>query len=98
MRTYRRVIKKENHPGGWTLRLECGHEAFRSHRYTPRELPNQALCDACDLLIGSRVRKPLGTMGTITSYSGDGRFDVEWNDSPPTHWTLDELREAAEIV
>src|SRR5689334_6734313 len=98
MKTYRKVIKKEWQPSGWTLHLECGHEAFRSHRYTPQELPNQAICEACNILIGSRVRKPLGTLGTVTSYSGHGLFDVEWNDSAPTRWTLEELRESVEIV
>ena len=98
MRTYRKVVRKELFPSGWTLHLECGHEAFRSHRYSPRELPSQALCEACNFLIGSRVRKSLGILGTVTSYSGDGLFDIEWNDSASTHVTLDELRETVEIV
>jgi len=48
-------------------------------------------------LLGSKVKKPVGTLGTITNYN-NGFFEVAWNDAVTTRWTLDELREAVEII
>ena len=90
-------MEPEWQPTHWKLHLECGHVAYRSAQYTRRELPAHAICEACNSLVGSKVKKPLGALGTITSYS-DGRFEVAWNDDGLTRWTLDELREEVEII
>ncbi len=97
MTPWRKVVEKERQPTIWTLRLECGHVAYRSAQYSLRELPSQVLCEGCQSLIGSQVKNPLGKLGTISRYR-DGLFDVEWNHNGLTRWTLDELREAAEIL
>lgn len=97
MELRRKIVAKEWMGAVWALRLECGHVAYRSAQYSERELPNQALCEACKSLIGSEVKNPLGKFGTIASYKG-GLFDVAWKNDGSSHWTLDELREAAEIL
>lgn len=97
MKPWRQVVQIEWQPGVWTLRLECGHVAFRSARYSRQELPRQVLCDGCKSLIGSRVRSPVGKMGTIAGYSG-GLFDIEWSNNQSTRWTLDKIREESEIL
>lgn len=97
MKTRRTVLEKERLGTAWTLRLECGHVAFRSLQYSERELPAQVLCEACNWLIGSQVKNPTGKYGTISSYSG-GLFDITWKNDGSTRWTLDELREEAEIL
>jgi hypothetical protein len=97
MKPWRKVLAKELMDAAWTLRLECGHVAFRSAQYSHRELPGQVLCEACTWLIGSQVKNPLGKFGTISSYSG-GLFDVTWKNDGSTRLTLDELREKAEFV
>ncbi len=97
MRLWRKVLASDWQPTIWTLRLECGHIAYRSAQYSRRELPNQVLCEACKSLIGSQVKNQLGTFGTIASYS-DGLFDIEWNNSKVNRWTLEELREESEIL
>ena len=97
MKPCRKVVEKEWQPTVWTLHLECGHVAYRSAQYSLRELPNQALCEGCRSLIGSQVKNPLGRFGTIASYSA-GLFDVAWNNNGSTRYTLDELREKAEIL
>jgi hypothetical protein len=97
MRRWRKIVETEWQPTHWTLRLECGHVAFRSAQYSRRELPANVICEACNSLVGSKVKKPLGTLGTITRYS-DGLFEVAWSETDSTRWTLDELREEVEIV
>lgn len=97
MKPQRKVLDRERTGAVWSLRLECGHVAFRSAQYSQRELPNQVLCEGCNSLIGSQVKNPLGKYGTISSYSG-GLFDIVWKNDGSTRWTLDELREAAEIL
>jgi hypothetical protein len=97
MKPRRKVLEKERLGTVWTLRLECGHVAYRSARYSHRELPDQVLCDACAWLIGSQVKNPTGKYGTISSYRG-GRFDITWKNDGSTRLTLDELREEAEIL
>ena len=97
MRPLRKVVDKQRQPSVWTLSLECGHVAFRSAQYNRGELPGQVPCQACNSLIGSQVRRPIGVFGTVAGYR-DGLFDVAWNNRELTHWTLDELREKAEII
>ena len=97
MKPRRKVMEKEWLATVWSLRLECGHVAYRSAQYSRRELPEQVLCDACNWLIGSQVKNPLGKYGTISSYSG-GLFDITWKNDGSTRLTLDELREKAEIL
>lgn len=97
MKRWRKVVESEWQPTHWKLHLECGHVAYRSAQYSIRELPAHAICEACNSLLGSKVKKPLGALGTITSYN-DGRFEVAWGDNGSTRWTLDELREEVEIV
>ncbi len=97
MQLWRTVVESEWQPMGWALALECGHVSYRSAQYSPRELPARVLCEACNSLVGSKVKKRAGTLGTIANYSG-GLFEIAWNDSELTHWTLDELREKVEIV
>ena len=97
MRRWRRVLEKERHPTTWTLRLECGHDAYRSSRYTPQELPDHVLCQACNSLIGSPVKTHMGKFGVIASYN-QGMFDIAWNDDGSTRRTLDQLREELEIL
>lgn len=93
----RKVVDREHTPTGWVLRLECGHEAYRSASYNRRELPAQVLCKSCDFLIGLQVRDRLGESGRITSYK-DGLFAIAWSKGHLTESTLEELREKAEIV
>ena len=93
----RKVLDYQWRPTVWTLELECGHVAFRSNRYLRKELPPQVLCEACNSLIQSQVKNPAGALGRITNYSG-GRFEIAWNDSVPTRWTLEELRNRVEIL
>jgi hypothetical protein len=97
MKPRRKVLAKEWMGTVWALRLECGHVAYRSVQYSERELPEQTLCEACNWLIGSQVKNPLGKFGTISSYSG-GLFDITWQNDGSTRLTLDELREKAEIL
>ena len=97
MKLWRKIVSKEWHPTVWTLRLECGHVAFRSHGYSQEELPAQVLCQSCDSLIGQQVKNRVGTRGTITTYK-DGLFGISWNKGDATHWTLDKLREESELV
>jgi hypothetical protein len=97
MRLWRKVVDRELLPSIWALRLECGHVAYRSAGYSPRELPQRVLCEGCKSLIGSQVKNPLGKFGTIASYS-NGLFDIEWKNDGLTRRTLDELREEAEIL
>ena len=97
MAFWRKVVEREHFQSHWSLHLECGHVAFRSAQYSSRELPNKVICEACNSLVGSKVKKPVGTQGTITRYN-DGFFEVAWNDTATTRWTLDELREAVEII
>ena len=33
MKLWRKVVGKDRHETAWTLRLECGHEAFRAAAY-----------------------------------------------------------------
>jgi len=94
---WRRVVEPERLQSHWSLHLECGHVAYRSAQYSPRELPGKVICEACNSLLGSKVKKPVGTLGTITNYN-NGFFEVAWNDAVTTRWTLDELREAVEII
>jgi hypothetical protein len=93
----RKVAKMDWTPGGWMLRLECGHEAYRASTYNERELPVQVPCRNCELLIGQQVQDHLGQTGKITGYKG-GLFAVAWNNGKRTTATLDELREKAEII
>src|SRR5258706_935531 len=97
MEPWRKVLAKKKEPTVWTLYLECGHVAYRSAQYSRQEFPSQALCDGWVSLIGSQVKSQRGTLGTVASYH-DGMFDVAWQDSGATRWTLDELREEAEIL
>ena len=97
MKPWRKVLGKEWLSTVWSLRLECGHVAYRSAQYSQRELPEQVLCEACNWLIGSQVKNPTGKFGTISSYKG-GLFDITWKNDGSTRWTLDELREEAEIL
>ena len=97
MKPWRKVVEKEGQPTIWTLHLECGHVAYRSAQYSLRELPDRAPCEGCRSLIGSQVKNPLGKFGTIASYN-DGRFDIAWNHDGLVRYTLDELREKAEIL
>ena len=97
MSRWRKVLDQERNSTTWALRLECGHEAYRSDSYGLEELPSQVLCQACDSLIGSHVRNHLGKVGTISGYSG-GQFAVSWGESDKTRCTLDELREEIEFV
>jgi hypothetical protein len=83
--------------GSWTLQLECGHEAHRSDLAEANELPHQVLCHACESLIGSQVKSPLGKLGVVAKYE-HGHFDVAWADDGVTQSTLDELREHVEFV
>ena len=97
MRPWRKVLEKEWQPTVWALHLECGHVAFRSARYAHPELPDRVPCEACKSLIGSQVKNPLGKVGTVAGYS-DGAFAIAWTNEDLSHLTLDELREAAEIL
>jgi hypothetical protein len=97
MSRWRKVVKKDGHATTWTLRLECGHEAYRSARYSEAELPDRVLCQACKSLIGSTVKSQFGKIGTIARYN-HGQFDVAWQNDGVTSSTLDELREEMEIV
>jgi hypothetical protein len=97
MKLWRKVVGMDWSPTGWTLRLKCGHEAYRSSPYSRQELPGQVLCKSCDFLIGSQVEDRLGTRGRVTGYR-DGLFAIAWNKGGLTHATLDELREKAEIM
>jgi hypothetical protein len=89
-------MEAERGPTVWTLKLECGHAAYRSAQYSRRELPRQAQCEGCRSLIGSQVKNPVGKFGTVSGYK-DGLFAVAWANDGCTRWTLDELREAVEI-
>ena len=93
----RKVVGMDWHPTAWTLRLECGHEAYRSSPYSRQELPGQVLCKSCDFLIGQQVKDRRGASGRITSYK-DGLFAIAWSKGGLSHATLDELREEAEII
>ena len=97
MSRWRKVVDRQLTPTSWILRLECGHEAFRSAPHTAKGLPLQVLCQACKSLIGSQIRAASGRLGIIASYR-DGQFDVAWNKDGVTRSTLDELREKAEIL
>jgi len=97
MRPWRKVVEREREPAIWTLRLECGHVAFRSAQYTVSELPSQVLCEGCKSLIGSQVKSAVGRLGTVSSYS-NGLFDIAWKNDGSTRWTLDKLREEVEIL
>ena len=97
MKRWRKVLDKDWNPTTWTLRLECGHDAYRSSRYTAQEVPDHVLCQACNDLIGSPVKTQLGKFGVIAGYH-HGQFDVEWNNDGSTRWTLDKLREELEIL
>jgi hypothetical protein len=97
MARWRKVVEKDWYPTTWTLRLECGHDAYRSAQYSPTELPTRVLCRACETLIGSKVKTHFGKLGTIAAYR-NGQFDVAWQNDGVTRSTLDELREEVEIV
>ena len=97
MNRWRKVTEKKWTNTEWTLHLECGHDGFRSGQYSPRELPERVICEACKDLIGCQVKKPLGTFGQVISYS-KGLFEIVWNDSGQSRWTLDQLREESEII
>ena len=77
--------------------LECGHEAYRSELAAATELPRHVLCHACQALIGSSVKSPLGKLGVVAKYER-GHFDIAWADDGVTRSTLDELREQVEFV
>ena len=96
MSRWRRVLEKNWGPTTWTLRLECGHEGFRSAQYTLQELPDQVLCQACRSLIGTPVKNQQGRVGMIAGYNA-GLFDVAWLNDGVTRSTLDELREKLEL-
>ena len=97
MKRWRKVIGKIWYQTGWTLQLECGHEAFRTSPYSREELPAHVLCQSCNFLIGQQVKDRRGGHGKITGYK-DGRFAVAWNSGGLTQSTLDQLREESEIV
>jgi hypothetical protein len=97
MSRWRKVVDRQLTPTSWMLRLECGHEAFRSAQHTAGELPLQVLCQPCKSLIGSHIKAASGRLGTISSYS-DGQFDVAWTKDGVSRSTLDELREKVEIL
>lgn len=97
MKFRRKVALKTWSPSGWNLRLECGHETYRSSQFNERELPVQVPCKNCELLIGQQVQDHLGQRGRITGYK-DGLFAIAWTKSALSHATLDELREKAEII
>ena len=84
-------------PSAWLLRLECGHEAYRSAQHAVEGLPLQVLCKPCQSLIGSRIQTSVGRLGVVSSYS-DGKFVISWNNDGVTRSTLDELREKVEIL
>jgi hypothetical protein len=97
MSRWRKVIDRQLTPSAWLLRLECGHEAFRSAQHALNELPAQVLCQACKALIGRQIQAPVGRVGVISSYR-NGKFDISWNNDGVTRSTLDELRETVEIL
>ena len=97
MSRWRKVVGRKRAPESWSLRLECGHEAYRSDRCAADELPRHVLCHACDSLIGSLVKSPVGKLGRISSYV-HGNFVIAWDDDGVTRSTLDELRERLEFV
>ncbi len=97
MSRWRKVVDRQLAHSAWLLRLECGHEAFRSAQHAAQELPIQVLCHACNSLIGSHIQAPTGRHGIISSYR-DGKFDISWNNDSVTRSTLDELREKVEIL
>ena len=97
MSRWRKIVKRREISDAWVLRLECGHEAFRSPTLKVTELPDHVLCQACETLIGSRIKNASGRIGVVTSYH-DGRFDIAWQNDGVTHSTLDKLRETLEIL
>ena len=97
MKLWRKVVGMDWSPTVWTLRLECGHEAYRSSCYSRRELPSQVLCQCCEFLIGQQVKDRLGKCGRIMGYNA-GLFAIVWSKGGLSHSTLDELREEAEII
>ena len=97
MSRWRKVVDRRLAGSAWMLRLECGHEAYRSAQHAVQELPSQVLCHACNSLIGSHIQASAGRVGIISSYR-DGKFDISWNDRGVTRSTLDELRETVEIL
>jgi len=97
MSRWRKVVDRRLTPSAWLLRLECGHEAYRSAQHAIQELPLQVLCQPCKSLIGSRIQAPVGRLGIVSSYR-DGKFDISWNNDGVTRATLDELREKVEIL
>ena len=97
MKLWRKVVGMDWSPTGWTLRLECGHEAYRSSTYRRQELPGRVLCQSCNFLIGQQVKDRLGTQGRVTGYK-EGLFAITWNKGGVSHATLNELREKAEII
>ena len=97
MKLWRKVVGMDWSPTVWTLRMECGHEAYRLSPYSRQELPTQVLCQSCDFLIGQQVKDRLGASGRITSYK-DGLFAIAWSKGGLSHATLDELREKAESI
>jgi len=97
MKLWRKVVGKDWHEAAWTLRLECGHEAFRASTYGRQELPVQVLCHSCDFLIGQQVKDRLGAHGRIAGYK-NGTFAIAWSKGEWTYSTLDKLREESEIV
>jgi len=97
MSRWRKVVDRRPAYNAWLLRLECGHEAFRSAQHAAQELPVQVLCHACNSLIGSHIQAPTGRSGIISSYH-DGKFDISWNNDSVTRSTLDELREKVELL
>ena len=97
MSRWRKVVDRQLTPSTWMLRLECGHEAYRSAQHAVQELPIQVLCQACRSLIGSHIQAPAGRVGIISSYH-DGKFEISWDNDRVTRSTLDELREKVEIL
>ena len=97
MSRWRKIVKRRQIADAWLLRLECGHEAYRSAKLTVGELPERVPCHACKDLIGSRIRNASGRIGVVTSYH-DGLFDIAWQNDGVTHSTLDKLRETLELV
>jgi hypothetical protein len=97
MTRWRRTVKHKLVSDAWVLKLECGHEAYRSARHSKEELPVRVLCHACNSLIGSRIKSPSGKVGVISSYE-KGRFGIAWQNDGVTRSTLDQLRDTLEIL